>query len=54
MLSAPEVYVVQGGRLRWVPDPHTFESSGFVWGKICVVPDGALDSLSKGQPLPAR
>lgn len=47
----PPVYVVEGGKLRHVPSMDVFEARGFVWEDVGIVPDGALDALSKGTPL---
>lgn len=53
-LSADEVYLVQAGKLRHVPDPVTFERMGLSWGKVRVAPDGGFDDLTIGSPLPAQ
>lgn len=44
--SQPHVYFVCGGAKMWIPGPTEFDSMGFDWGKIQVVPDGALNGYA--------
>ena len=32
--TAPQVYVMQGGQRRWIPDPPTFVESGYPWDAV--------------------
>jgi hypothetical protein len=52
--SADAVYLVDGGELRWIPDPDTFAARGLRWDRIGVVADAALAELPVGAPLPRR
>jgi hypothetical protein len=51
-LDDPRVFVVRNGQLRHVPSAQAFDANGFVWGNVAVVPDGALNKLVMGDPLP--
>jgi hypothetical protein len=46
-----EVYVVQAGRRRPVPDPHTVRASGFDPRRVEVISEQDLESLPLGEPL---
>lgn len=46
--SRPEVYVIQGGRRSWIPDPATFKAKGYDWNKIVVIPDEELERIPRG------
>lgn len=48
-----EVYVMENGKLRWITSPEVFESMGFSWDRIRLVPDGSLASTAKGTPISA-
>jgi hypothetical protein len=47
----PAVYVALNGKLRQVPSVEEFDTRGFVWEDVGIVPDGALTDLPKGEPL---
>jgi len=48
----PEVYVMEGGLKRHIPDLATFAAMGFLWGNLNNIPDSVLDSIPTGEPLP--
>jgi hypothetical protein len=50
--SGPEVYVMEGGLKRHIPDLATFAAMGFLWGNVDLVPDSVLNSIPTGDPLP--
>jgi hypothetical protein len=50
-----EVYVVQQGKRRWVPDLETFDACGFLWPDVQVIPDVAeLEATPVGKPIDGR
>ena len=50
--SGPEVYVMEGGVKRHIPDLATFAAMGFLWGNLNNIPDSVLNSIPTGEPLP--
>lgn len=52
--SRPEVFVIQGGRKCWIPDPATFKAMGYDWNKIIVIPDSELERIPRGPDIPKR
>jgi hypothetical protein len=42
--SSAKVYFVCGGKKLWIPSTADFDAAGFDWGKVQVVPDGALNA----------
>jgi hypothetical protein len=52
-LSDQAVYLIEGGKRRWVPNPHTFNALGFSWDNIQCVSDTLLNSVPLGNPLPS-
>lgn len=46
--NSPKVYVIDGGRRRWIPDPATFVANAFVWENINIVSPGFFKSSSIG------
>ncbi|TDG28115.1 hypothetical protein E2C05_21280 [Paracraurococcus ruber] len=51
--SGPEVYVIQGGQRRHVPNPQVLETLGG-WAKVSLILDGNLNAIPKGAPLPTQ
>jgi len=49
--NAPEIYVYQDGRFRWISSLDAFEHYGFTWGDVHIVEDGFLDDFEIGPPL---
>jgi hypothetical protein len=45
--SAP-VYLVYDGFKRWIPSPDVFETFGFSWDLVRVVPPGGLSGIPNG------
>ncbi len=44
----PKVYLYDGGKLRWVPDPYIFNSNNFSWENITVIPEKNLKTKKIG------
>jgi hypothetical protein len=51
--TAPQVYLVEAQRRRWVPDPLTFEAMGFRWEDVQTFSDAEVNWVPLGAPLPA-
>ncbi len=49
--SGPEVYLVELGKRRWIPNPKTFEKSGFGWRYIIEIDDKKLKRIKEGRAL---
>ena len=45
--SAPEVWVIETGKKRWVTTPPLLNQFGG-WAAVRIVPDGALSSVERG------
>ncbi|MBK8997979.1 MAG: hypothetical protein IPM35_19825 [Myxococcales bacterium] len=52
--SGPEVFLIENGQRRHVPDPATFDAMGLDWGKVRTVSDEELSRVPQGEPLPTR
>ena len=48
----PPVYLLEGGKRRWIPNYPTFLKMGYVVDQIATVPDNLLQSIPLGQTLP--
>jgi hypothetical protein len=46
--SKPRVYLIEGGRKRWVTSPDALGRLGRTWDDVRPVPDGALSGLPDG------
>ncbi len=46
--DAPEVYLIEAGKKRWIPNPQIFEAKGFGWERIIKVSDYTLRTISQG------
>jgi len=46
--DAPEVYLIEAGKKRWIPNPQIFEAKGFRWQRIIKVNDYTLRTISQG------
>ncbi len=44
------VYVVQGGKRRWIPDPETLTSQ-WSWDQVQVLPADVVNSVPLGDPI---
>lgn len=52
--SQTEVFLVtEGGVLRWIPNEATFNSHGYDWSDIIVIPDSEISLYTWGPALPA-
>jgi len=49
--SKPEVYVFENGKKRWITNPQTFNTYGYSWSNVIIVPDKDLNPFSSGDPL---
>jgi len=49
--TGPQVYLMQLGLKRHIPNPVTLEARGLLWGNINLIPNSALNTISTGQPL---
>jgi hypothetical protein len=49
--SGPQVYLIEGGRRRWIRDEGAFNYYGFDWGSIVRVSDQELLGFSEGESL---
>lgn len=49
--SGADVFVIDGGVLRWIPSPEAFTRDGWRWEDIVAVPDDVLDSIPLGFPI---
>ncbi|MBL7154987.1 MAG: hypothetical protein ISS88_00575 [Candidatus Portnoybacteria bacterium] len=56
--TGPEVYILENGVKRWIPDPETFEYRRYKWTNIKTISDADLaaypqgDDLDKGDDYP--
>jgi hypothetical protein len=49
--SGVNVYVIENGVRRWIPDEKTFNSMGYDWNAIKVISDSELSSIPKGADI---
>jgi hypothetical protein len=49
--DGPEIYILQGEKLRWISSLDAFDHLGLTWGDVHIVEDAFLDKFEKGQPL---
>ena len=49
--DSPEIYVLEGGRLRWISSMDAFEHLGLTWQDVHVVEDEFLEKFEKGAPI---
>lgn len=47
----PEVYILENGVKRWIPDTETFEYRRYKWTNIKTISDTLLDSYPQGDDL---
>jgi Ricin-type beta-trefoil lectin domain len=47
------VYITEGGKRRWIPNPHTFNALGYSWDNIQSVSGTLLNSIPLGNPIPS-
>jgi hypothetical protein len=49
--DAPEIYVDQDGRFRWISSLTAFERRGYTWADVHIVEDGFLEPYDIGSPI---
>jgi hypothetical protein len=49
--DAPEIYVYQDGRFRWISSLTAFERRGYTWEDVHIVEDGFLEPYEIGSPI---
>jgi hypothetical protein len=49
--DAPEIYVYQDGRFRWISSLKAFEMRGYTWEDVHMVEDGFLEPFEIGPPI---
>jgi len=49
--SGPEIYVLEGGKLRWISSLEAFEFFGYRWEQVHIVEDSFLEQFEKGRPI---
>jgi hypothetical protein len=49
--DAPEIYIYQDGRFRWISSLKAFEMRGYTWDDVHIVEDGFLESYEIGPPV---
>jgi hypothetical protein len=52
--SGPDIYLIENGVRRLIPDMETFNAMGFNWNNVIFVDDQRLGSLPLGSPLPYK
>ena len=50
----PDVFVMENGLRRAIPDPETFNALGYDWNKIQTIQDAELNMIPKGADLPSK
>jgi hypothetical protein len=51
-ISQPEVYLIDSGQRRWIPDPSTLLSIS-TWEKVKVTTDAEINVIPVGAPIPS-
>ena len=49
--SGPDIYVLEGDKLRWISSLDAFEHRGLRWGDVHVVEDAFLERFEKGPAI---
>jgi len=49
--GSPKVYLIQGGKKRWIDSPETFNALGFKWSDIKVYRQADVDVIPEGDPI---
>jgi hypothetical protein len=52
--SGPDIYLIENGVRRLIPDMETFNAMGFNWNNVINVDDQRLGSMPLGSPLPFK
>jgi hypothetical protein len=49
--SGPEIYRLEGNKLRWISSLDAFDHLGLKWDDVHIVEDEFLDQFEKGRPI---
>ena len=49
--EGPEVYLIEIGKKRWIPNPQIFQTKGFRWENIIKTSQSFLDSINRGDDI---
>ena len=49
--DGPEVYLIEAGKKRWIPNPQIFETKGFRWENIIKINQSSLNYISRGDDI---
>jgi hypothetical protein len=49
--DAPEIYVYEDGRFRWISSLTAFERRGYTWEDVHIVEEGFLEDYKIGPPI---
>jgi hypothetical protein len=52
--GSPEVYVMNNGKRRWIPDPTTFECNHYDWGRIRYLGPMEMADIARGPDMPVQ
>jgi hypothetical protein len=52
--SSTEVFLLERGKRRWIPDEATFNAMGLDWQAVRVISDELLNSIPRGPDYPPR
>jgi hypothetical protein len=52
--SGPDIYLIQNGVKRLIPDMETFNAMGFNWNNVTSVDNQKLGSVPMGMPIPKK
>lgn len=50
--EGPEIYLLENGTRRWIPDALTFDSLGFDWKAVETIDESDLEKTEIGDPVP--
>lgn len=50
--ASPHIYLLEGGKKRWIDTIETFEQRGYVWSDVHFVPCADLRAIPDGVPIP--
>jgi hypothetical protein len=52
--SGPDIYLIENGVRRLIPDMETFKAMGFNWGSVINIDDQKLGDVPLGAPVPYK
>ena len=50
LTDSPNIYVIEGGQKKLIPDAQTFNALGYSWTNIQIVSDNAFNAYQTGSP----